>query len=149
DEAVDALNRYAPDMELDPERLTALETHLSQLHDLARRHRVSAAQLPDKQRELERELEALEGAGGSLAALSTERDACLKRYQKAAKALGKRRREAASRLGKTITGLMQELGMTGGSFEVAITPQPDNEPDGFGQERCEFMVSANPGQVPR
>lgn len=148
-EAVDALGRYASDLEPEPERLGQLETHLAQLHALSRRHRVEIEMLPDKKAELARELAELEGAGASLEKLAAERDACLARHAKAAAALGRKRRDAATRLGKAITGLMQELGMGGGSFAIAIEAREDGDPDAAGRERCEFLVSANPGQEPR
>ncbi|MDQ2972575.1 MAG: DNA repair protein RecN, partial [Pseudomonadota bacterium] len=44
---------------------------------------------------------------------------------------------------------MNELGMAGGELAVELTAQPGNEPDAQGRERCEFMVSANPGMPPR
>ena len=56
---------------------------------------------------------------------------------------------AAEMLGKEITALMQELGMAGGSFDVGLAPREDDTPDALGAERCEFEVSANPGQPPR
>lgn len=145
-EAVDALNHYAADLDPEPERLAAIEMQLSQLHALARRHRLSIEDLPQKQDELARELEELQGAGDSLEKLATEREVCLARYRTAAAKLGERRSKAAKALGKSITELMQELGMKGGRFAIEMAPQQDEEPDSLGRERCEFMVSANPGQ---
>ncbi len=145
-EAVDALNHYAADLDPEPERLASIEAQLSQLHALARRHRLSIEELPEKQGQLELELEELQGAGASLKKLGAERDACLARYKTAAAKLGKCRSKAANALGKSITQLMQELGMDGGRFAIEIVPQQNEQPDPLGGERCEFMVSANPGQ---
>ncbi len=39
--------------------------------------------------------------------------------------------------------------MAGGRFEVALEPAAKSDPDVLGAERCEFLVSANPGQPPR
>ncbi len=44
---------------------------------------------------------------------------------------------------------MAELGMRGGRFEVQLEAHAGDEPDPQGAERCEFLVSANPGQPPR
>jgi len=41
---------------------------------------------------------------------------------------------------------MDELGMAGGSFRIALEDSGDGHPDPLGSERCEFLVSANPGQ---
>src|SRR5690606_4885339 len=58
-------------------------------------------------------------------------------------------REAAAVLGKSTSALMDELGMAGGQFEVAVEATGDDRPDAQGAERVEFLVSANPGQPPR
>ena len=145
-EAVDAINHYAESLQPEPERLADLDTHLSQLHALSRRHRLPIDELPEKQTELARELDELQGAGATLEELAAERETCLKRYQAAASELSDTRRKAATTLGSSITQLMQELGMAGGRFEIRLIEQEGEQPDSLGQERCEFMVSANPGQ---
>ncbi|MGB8633677.1 MAG: DNA repair protein RecN [Rhodanobacteraceae bacterium] len=145
-EAVDAINHYAENLQPEPERLADLDTHLSQLHALSRRHRLPIDELPEKQTELARELDELQGAGATLEELAAERETCLKRYQAAASELSDTRHKAATTLGRSITQLMQELGMAGGRFEIRLIEQEGEQPDSLGQERCEFMVSANPGQ---
>ena len=44
---------------------------------------------------------------------------------------------------------MGELGMGGGVFDVQLEPLDSTRPAPNGAERCEFLVSANPGQPPR
>src|SRR3546814_5468954 len=44
---------------------------------------------------------------------------------------------------------MGELGMAGGLLRVELEPETSDDPDPQGQERCELLVSANPGQPPR
>ncbi|MGH8156010.1 MAG: DNA repair protein RecN [Rhodanobacteraceae bacterium] len=148
-EAADALSRYAQDLDLDPERYAEADAHLTALHDLARRHHLPVADLHAHAATLRAELESLEGAGDALAKLASERKRCLADYTEAAAALSKGRAAAAGKLTKTVTALMGELGMAGGSFAVELARQPDDEPDPQGRERCEFMVSANPGMPPR
>jgi DNA repair protein RecN (Recombination protein N) len=41
---------------------------------------------------------------------------------------------------------MQQLGMPGGRFEIALEPIKEEQISPAGLERIEFMVSANPGQ---
>jgi len=144
-EASDALSRYAQDLDLDPQRYAEVDAHLTALHDLARRHRVPAAELHAKAESLREELRMLEGAGDALKQLSTQRAQVLRDYDIAAQALSKMRTAAAKKLGKAVTELMGELGMAGGTFAVELQPQSGDEPDSQGRERCEFTVSANPG----
>jgi len=44
---------------------------------------------------------------------------------------------------------MNEHGMGGGVLAVELVPQEGGKPHALGAERCEFLVSANPGQPPR
>ena len=94
---------------------------------------------------LREELQTLEGAGDALAKLAAQRTQVLRDYDTAAQALSKSRASTAKKLGKAVSELMGELGMAGGSFAVDLQPQPGDEPDAQGRERCEFTVSANPG----
>jgi DNA repair protein RecN (Recombination protein N) len=41
---------------------------------------------------------------------------------------------------------MQQLGMAGGQFEVAVNPQSGASPAAHGLDAVEFLVTANPGQ---
>ncbi|KJV33794.1 DNA repair protein RecN [Luteibacter yeojuensis] len=148
-EAVDGLGRYAQDVELDPERLAEVDTHLTHLHDLSRRYRLPIEELTGKAEELRERLGELEGAGDALERLGKERDRLRKDYDTAAAALSKARADAAARLGASVAALMGELGMAGGRLEVALEPAEGDDPDPQGRERCELLVSANPGQPPR
>jgi DNA repair protein RecN (Recombination protein N) len=144
-EAADALSRYAQDLDLDPESYAEADAHLTALHDLSRRHRLPVTELHAHAAGLRDELQALEQAGESLAKLAAERKQCFADYGVAAAALTRHRAAAAKALGKAVTALMGELGMSGGSFAVDVQPQFAGEPDPQGRERCEFTVSANPG----
>ncbi|UPG88471.1 DNA repair protein RecN [Luteibacter aegosomaticola] len=148
-EAVDGLGRYAQDVELDPERLAEVDTHLTHLHDLSRRYRLPIEELTAKAEELRERLAELEGAGDALERLGHERDRLRTDYDTAAAGLSKARAEAAERLGSSVAALMGELGMSGGRLEVALEPAEGDDPDPQGRERCELLVSANPGQPPR
>src|SRR6185312_12999789 len=125
----DTLGRYAQDVDLDPERFAEVDTHLARLHELGRRHRLPVAELH-----------------GKAAAL---REHARADYDKAATTLGKSRRKAADKLGKEVSALMAELGMAGGVLQVELEAAAGDEPDPQGRERCELLVSANPGQPPR
>lgn len=148
-EAHDFLAHHADRLDLDPERLAEVEAQLARLHDLARKHRVRPEELPAEAERLRSELEGLRNAGSELARLAAEREHSARAWREAAARLGAARRKAATALGERVSALMAELGMAGGRFEVAIEPQPADEPDPQGAERCEFLVAANPGQPPR
>ncbi len=72
-EAVDGLEHYAQDVDLDPERYAEVDTHLARLHELSRRHRLPVIELDDKRIALQTELSELENAGEALERLGTQR----------------------------------------------------------------------------
>ncbi|MBS0570422.1 MAG: DNA repair protein RecN [Proteobacteria bacterium] len=148
-EAHSAIGRYRDALELDPDRFGEVEAQIARLHELSRKHRVPVAELKAQAQTLREELETLRGAGERRDVLQREREFTRAAYDKAAAALTKMRRKAAERLGGDITALMAELGMGGGRFEVELQATDTAEPDSQGNERAEFMVSANPGQPPR
>jgi len=148
-EAVDGLGRYAQDIDLDPERFDEVDTHLARLHELSRRHRLPVAELYEKLDALRTELAELEGAGEALEKLAAQRECLQKDYDAAAAELSKARAAAAAKLATEVSALMSELGMAGGVLRIELERVEADEPDPQGKERCELLVSANPGQPPR
>ncbi len=55
-------------------------------------------------------------------------------------------RKPPATFGKEITARMQLLGMTGGRFQVEVSPLESTEPQPYGLDQIEFRVTANPGQ---
>ncbi|HEY0231575.1 MAG TPA: DNA repair protein RecN, partial [Dokdonella sp.] len=141
--------RYQDALDLDPERLAETETQLGKLHELARKHRVRMPELRPHAESLREELETLRGAGASIAGLREEQQRLAAAYAAAAGKLSRKRTGAAKKLGDSVSALMGDLGMHGGRFEVQLDTEADADPDPQGAERCEFLVSANPGQPPR
>ncbi|MFI4958764.1 MAG: DNA repair protein RecN, partial [Lysobacterales bacterium] len=148
-EAADGLGRYAQDVDLDPARYAEVDLHLSHLHALSRRYRLPAADLHDKLVALRAELAELDGAGDTLEQLAVQRQLLHDEYARTASRLSQSRGAAAVRLGDEVSVLMGELGMVGGVLRIELEAVATDEPDMQGQERCELLVSANPGQPPR
>ncbi len=148
-EAIDGLGRYAENVDLDPQRYTEVDDHLAHLHELSRRHRLPVADLHDHLGSLEIELTELEGAGDALEQLAAQREQLQRNHGKVAAKLSKARSAAAVRLGDEVSALMAELGMAGGVLRIELESTTNKDPEPQGQERCELLVSANPGQPPR
>jgi DNA repair protein RecN (Recombination protein N) len=149
DEALALLEQVRADLDLDPAAFDDLDRRLARLHDLARKHRTLPETLAAQRDALMAELEALRGAGDRVRALDGEITAAALLWRTAADALGARRRSAGGALSRATTGLIAELGMGGGRFEVALEPIDAGRPDPAGGERVEFLVAANAGQPPR
>jgi len=148
-EAADGLGRYAQDVDLDPQRYADVDSHLAHLHELSRRHRLPVGELHDRLDALRLELAELESAGDALEKLAGQRQRLQHDYDVAAAQLSQSRSSVAVRLGEEVSALMAELGMTGGQLRIELEPAGGDEPDPQGRERCELLVSANPGQPQR
>jgi DNA repair protein RecN (Recombination protein N) len=59
------------------------------------------------------------------------------------------RNTAARALAQSVTALIHDLGMEGGRFEVQVAHDAERPFRPSGQDEVQFLVSANPGQVPK
>ncbi|HEY8266760.1 MAG TPA: DNA repair protein RecN [Steroidobacteraceae bacterium] len=148
-EAGSQLAAYLEGLDADPARQDAVERRVAALEDLARKHRVEASALPAKLEELRSELAALEQSDLVLVGLDERIADIRRRYDAAAAALTAARRAAARKLATAVTGLMRQLGMPGGRFEIAVETDTASDPQATGADRIEFLVSANPGEPPK
>ncbi|MBV6417289.1 MAG: DNA repair protein RecN [Steroidobacteraceae bacterium] len=145
-EAARELTHYAETLDHDTGRQAEVERRLSAFEELARKHRVAAAELPARLAQLKTELAGLEHADTQLATLRKEQAEALAAWRTRAAQLSSRRSATAKALSKEITRRMQTLGMTGGRFQIDISPLESPEPAPHGLDQIEFRVSANPGQ---
>jgi DNA repair protein RecN (Recombination protein N) len=145
-EAARELQHYLDGLELDTGRQNHVEERLAAIEELARKHRVKPADLPERAHALSAELDALERVDTDIASLKKDQAAALENYRSLAQQLSARRTTAGRQLAKDITLRMQSLGMTGGRFSVEVTPHNTAEPAVHGLDQIEFRVTANPGQ---
>ena len=145
-DAVHSLHAYLGRSEPDPARLAALDARLSNWLSLARRYRRPPAELPAMLEGWKQELRALDAAT-DLAALETAQQQTQGAWRAEAQRVGRLRRAAAPKLSAVVTQAMQQLGMGGGRFEVALTPV--DAPQAFGLESAEFLVAGHAGSSPR
>jgi DNA repair protein RecN (Recombination protein N) len=148
-EAGRELARYADTLELDNARQSIVERRLAAAEELARKHRIPVGDLPAHRIQLRNELETLETAEQDVATLRRQQTEALAAYRSFAEQLSAARTETAVTFGKEISARMQLLGMTGGRFNVEVTPLESTEPQPYGLDQIEFRVTANPGQPPR
>jgi len=145
-ESADALRRYLDSMDVDPERQEWVERRVATVEELARKHRLPAEELPVHLERLATELARLESHESTLESIRQKLSVARSDYAQAANALSVARNKAATGLARDVSRLMQTLGMTGGRFQAAIASDATGEPGPGGADKCEFLVSANPGQ---
>lgn len=148
-EASGALRALAEGLDLDPGLLQEVELRLGTIHDLARKHRVPARELPAQIERLRERVASL--ASGEQRAEEIEHEIAIAEGEHGAlcERLSTLRRAAADRLAHRVAEHMRELGMPGGSFAVRIDPLDTATPSPTGADRVEFLVSAGPGQAQR
>ena len=148
-EAGGELRRQLEKMEADPKRLTWLDEKLGDLHRLARKHHIPPRELRQHLDELRSELSSVESGAEKITQLQAEMEALETDYQALAGQLSQRRVEGSRKLEERISAIIRELGMPQGQFVIEITPEPGGLPTLYGNDKIEFLVSANPGLPPR
>ncbi|MBU9841928.1 MULTISPECIES: DNA repair protein RecN [Rahnella] len=144
-EASDELRHYSERLDMDPNRLFELEQRLSRQMNLARKHHVSAEDLPELHRQLLEEQQELDDQETNQAELS---EAVQRHYQQAvavAEQLHEKRQYFADELTHLITQSMQALSMPHGKFKIQVQFEPEHL-NMEGADRLEFQVTTNPGQ---
>jgi DNA repair protein RecN (Recombination protein N) len=145
-EAADSLRRYLNTDFAGDTDLASLEARLSAMHDLARKHRIKPAELPELAEKLQNDLHKIVHADDTLDELRQQVAAAANELNALSTKLSKARDKTAGMLGKAVTINMQQLGMPQGQFSIALQKQAALGPNG--QERVEFRVAINPGLKP-
>ncbi len=148
-EAQTELRRYLDQQELNPARLAEVEARLDTLHDIARKHRVQARDLPELHEQLREELDSLAGSSERIDILQDELTKLADLYNKQASALSKARAKAASKLKSAVESQLAELAMEQCQFNIELSKRDTANPHPLGAEDIDFLISTNPGQAPR
>jgi DNA repair protein RecN (Recombination protein N) len=145
-DAAHSLNAYLGHADLDPARLAELDERMSAWMSLARRYRRPPQEMPELLAQWRAELATLDAASDT-AALERALTEADKFYKAEASRVSLARRRAAPPLANSVTLAMQNLGMAGGQFDVAITPL--DVPQSSGMDAVEFLVAGHAGSTPR
>lgn len=148
-EAAAEIQRYADHLEADPERLHQIEARLSQLYELARKHKILPEQLLEREQYLQAQWEKLSHQEHDAAQLAQTLKILEAEYQVAAQALTKKREAAAVSLSERVTQLLSPLGMPHAQWYVRLLPRPESHPTPEGLQTVCFEFNANPGQIPQ
>ena len=146
EDAAYSLQAYLRKTDLDPDRLNELDQRMSQWMSLARRYKRPPEELAALLAGWKQELNALEAAS-DLEGLEAQEKAAEKAYLAQAKTLSQQRKKAAPKLSQAVTQAMQQLGMQGGRFEVALVPL--EQAALYGMEDIQFLVAGHAGSTPR
>ncbi len=144
-EAVYAIKDYLDRIELDPDRLRAVEMRIEILYAAARKFHVTPEDLLNEHAALSTQLQQL-GQASDVEGLRQQEEQAQAQYQQVARQLSQARSKAAAWLGEQVTKAMQELNMSGGRFVVDLLPCA---PASYGLEDVELLVAGHAGTAPR
>jgi DNA repair protein RecN (Recombination protein N) len=146
EEALLAVRALGRSIDAEPGRLEAIDDRLDALTRLKRKYGDTEAAMVAYRDQAAQELEGLERHTETLATgerqVSELRSALLDR----ARALSKRRLEAAARLGTLVQREIRALGMDRARLEMGLEQGGDEDVSGRGLDRGELRFSANPGE---
>lgn len=147
DESANDMRHYLDSSDLDPARLEEVETQLSTLHNLARKHHVEIEALPAHYQQLCDELARLSSQNQQHEQLQQDLIAQQKSCQDLCKNISKKRHKAAIPLAEQITQSIQQLAIPAGRIEFIITPLANDHFTETGADQIQLLVSTNPGQL--
>jgi DNA repair protein RecN (Recombination protein N) len=152
------LARYGRGLDLDPDRLAAVEERAAALDRLLRRFGGDEAAMHAFRADASAELAALEDLEAALVRARATVAAALEAAEFAAAGLSARRRAVSGQLAAAITAELADLGMGQARVEVEVAPLPAGGTDlvaggarlsETGVDRVEFLIAPNPGEAPR
>ena len=145
EEASQQLRRFLETQEADPQRLEWLENQIGIIQDISRKHQTSPEQLPQLALNLEQELNNITHSSERIEELTQNIQQLLNEYTDLSVKLSENRCQNGDKLQKRISEMIKELGMPQGDFLVSIKHQKDEPPKANGNDKIEYLVSANPG----
>ena len=140
EEALGELRGYLDAFPDDDSQLADIDQTLASVHDMARKHRVGAAELGAHLQALRGELEALAAGEASLDNLAASAEAAEQRFLDAATTLSAARRQAAEPFAAEVTATLAELGLADASLAIAFEPAES----AAGLETVHFKAVTNP-----
>lgn len=147
DECGGDLRHYLDSTEVNPERLNEVESQLSTLHDLARKHHVEIEALPAHYQQLCDELTSLSNLDIQLDELQQQLQQQENICRKLCDEIRQKRQQAAGPLAEKITQSIQELAIPSGRIEIIVSPMDNNNFNDTGADHIQLLVSTNPGQA--
>jgi DNA repair protein RecN (Recombination protein N) len=141
-----SLRDYAGAIESSPERLAEIEDRLALLDKLKRKYGPTLDEAIKLGEEVTRKLSEIENKDEILKELHAELAAAAETYLQSARAISKKRYDAAKKLGKLVETEINQLAMKSQfRIELGGTDEENNwTPSGFDQ--AEYLISTNPGE---
>ncbi|MDK1025535.1 MAG: DNA repair protein RecN [Gammaproteobacteria bacterium] len=139
------LHNFTEEFQIDPQRLQEVEDRLGRIYEIARKHHIDAAEIPQVEHHILTELSNLENVDTRLDEVTNLIEELRTQYLQAATTLSKKRAASAKKLATQVSARLKKLGMSDTEFAVNLVPLKN--PFGrHGQEDIEFLISTIAGQ---
>ena len=150
EEAIGELSRYGDRIEINPQRLDAINERFSELDKLKRKYGGSVQAILIFRSSLQKELDELEMVEVDGAALDQLLITLENRLKEQSRHLSEKRKEKQSQFELLIMRQLKELGMAKAKFAIQMEAVggSDTEVCSYtpkGADRVEFLISTNPG----
>lgn len=126
----------------DMDDMDSIEERLFAIRAAARKHRVSADELPEKLKQMAAQLETIDNSDAELNKLQSLVKKYLSEFNAAAKSLTDARRAVADMLRTQLLAELPELKLGSADFVLEFT---DTQPSSHGTDDVTFMIKTNPG----
>jgi len=146
EEALSGVRRWRDTLDVSPGRIDEVQQRLDVIASLKRKYGDTEEEVLAYRNRAAAELEGLERSDERRQELERERERMMREVELLGGRLSEARRAAAKTLGERVEAGLQELGMQGARFLVALEEAP---PGPRGRDRVEFLISANPGEPPK
>lgn len=141
-----SLRDYAGAIESSPERLAEIEDRLALLDRLKRKYGPTLDDVIKLGEEVTRKLSEIENKDEILKRLQDELGAAAEAYLQSARAISKKRYEAAKKLGKLVETEINQLAMKS-QFRIELGgTDEENNWTASGFDQAEYLISTNPGE---
>ena len=131
-------------LDINPSRLSEIDTILKKVHDLFSKHNVNSVQaLIDIQSELELKVDSLASLEAAIIAAENALESQVKQLDTAASVIHKRRKSEVLKLIKQLETILTDLGMPNARFQIELI-QIDTYLHN-GKDHLDFLFKANKG----
>jgi DNA repair protein RecN (Recombination protein N) len=143
------LRDYLESTEIDPARLQYIEQLVTQMFDLARKHKIKPDELLGMENKLKTEFDTLNSSDETLEILTKKQQTLAEKYAHVAATLSKNRALFATTFAKKITESIRHLSLPHAEFSVALEKNHDDNLSPHGLEKIIFLIKTNPDQSPQ
>jgi DNA repair protein RecN (Recombination protein N) len=138
------LSRYAENLDLDPEQLTALEQRVTLFESLKRKYGATIVDVIAFGERADERIRKIEGRDDDLQRLSNEIATHTAELRRTGDTLTKLRTRAAPKLSEMVRRNLRDLGFKQSQFEARLSEAQNPRPSGF--DTVELLFSPNPGE---